>query len=234
MRSRRTLTSADVSRAGRRQQIQRLGPQLDQTAFGRFAGRELAIVQLPDEASHLQTQLVARVRSRLPRQQPADQQQTNPHGDLLLCEVGRSPAFSAKPSLFSNRPWCFLSIIKSAADSGKLIACRAYREFFHSPRAGILGKRQQPEGDLTVAEQQKREQWGSRIGVILAVAGSAVGLGNFLRFPGTAAQNGGGAFMLPYFVSLLVSGHPHVLGRMDDGPLCRSARAAIRPPRSLR
>jgi len=59
-----------------------------------------------------------------------------------------------------------------------------------------------------VAEQAPKEQWGSRIGVILAVAGSAVGLGNFLRFPGQAAQNGGGAFMLPYFVSLLVLGIP--------------------------
>ena len=53
-----------------------------------------------------------------------------------------------------------------------------------------------------------RERWGSRIGVILAVAGSAVGLGNFLRFPGQAAQNGGGAFMLPYFIALLVLGIP--------------------------
>ncbi|MBN2562004.1 MAG: sodium-dependent transporter [Phycisphaerae bacterium] len=53
-----------------------------------------------------------------------------------------------------------------------------------------------------------REHWGSRIGVILAVAGSAVGLGNFLRFPGQAAQNGGGAFMLPYFISLLILGIP--------------------------
>ncbi|MEO1524397.1 MAG: sodium-dependent transporter [Planctomycetota bacterium] len=52
------------------------------------------------------------------------------------------------------------------------------------------------------------EQWGSRIGVILAVAGSAVGLGNFLRFPGQAASNGGGAFLLPYFISLLVLGIP--------------------------
>jgi SNF family Na+-dependent transporter len=52
------------------------------------------------------------------------------------------------------------------------------------------------------------EQWGTRIGVILAVAGSAVGLGNFLRFPGQAAQNGGGAFLLPYFISLLVLGIP--------------------------
>ncbi len=54
----------------------------------------------------------------------------------------------------------------------------------------------------------QREQWATRIGVILAVAGSAVGLGNFLRFPGQAAQNGGGAFMIPYFVALLVLGIP--------------------------
>lgn len=55
---------------------------------------------------------------------------------------------------------------------------------------------------------QTGEQWASRLGVILAVAGSAVGLGNFLRFPGKAAMNGGGAFMLPYFISLLVLGIP--------------------------
>ncbi|NOS99090.1 MAG: sodium-dependent transporter [Phycisphaerales bacterium] len=53
-----------------------------------------------------------------------------------------------------------------------------------------------------------REQWGSRLGVILAVAGSAVGLGNFLRFPGNAAANGGGAFMIPYFAALIFLGIP--------------------------
>jgi neurotransmitter:Na+ symporter, NSS family len=53
-----------------------------------------------------------------------------------------------------------------------------------------------------------KEQWGTRLGVILAVAGSAVGLGNFLRFPGQAAQNGGGAFMIPYFVALVLVAIP--------------------------
>ena len=38
------------------------------------------------------------------------------------------------------------------------------------------------------------EAWGSRVGLILAMAGNAVGLGNFLRFPMQAVQNGGGAF----------------------------------------
>lgn len=55
---------------------------------------------------------------------------------------------------------------------------------------------------------KEREQWGSRIGLILAVAGNAVGLGNFLRFPVQAAQNGGGAFMIPYFLFFLILGIP--------------------------
>jgi SNF family Na+-dependent transporter len=54
----------------------------------------------------------------------------------------------------------------------------------------------------------KQEAWGSRLGVIMAVAGSAVGLGNFLRFPGLAAQYGGGAFMIAYAISFLIIGLP--------------------------
>ncbi len=56
--------------------------------------------------------------------------------------------------------------------------------------------------------EQHKEEWGSRLGVILAVAGSAVGLGNFLRFPGQAAANGGGAFLIPYFCALFLLGIP--------------------------
>jgi SNF family Na+-dependent transporter len=55
---------------------------------------------------------------------------------------------------------------------------------------------------------EHKQEWGTRFGVILAVAGSAVGLGNFLRFPGQAAANGGGAFMIPYFCALLFLGIP--------------------------
>ncbi|MGB9590462.1 MAG: sodium:calcium symporter, partial [Candidatus Hydrothermia bacterium] len=55
---------------------------------------------------------------------------------------------------------------------------------------------------------RKREHWGSSLGVILAMAGNAVGLGNFLRFPVQAAKNGGGAFMIPYFISFLLIGLP--------------------------
>lgn len=54
----------------------------------------------------------------------------------------------------------------------------------------------------------EREQWGSRFGLILAVAGNAIGLGNFLRFPVQAASNGGGTFMIPYFIFFLLVGIP--------------------------
>ena len=85
---------------------------------------------------------------------------------------------------------------------------------FYCFRRVLFGKK--PE---VVVEAGGREQWGSRIGLILAVAGNAIGLGNFLRFPVKAAANGGGAFMIPYFVAFLLLGIPMMwvewtIGRM--------------------
>lgn len=54
----------------------------------------------------------------------------------------------------------------------------------------------------------EREGWASQLGLVLAMAGNAVGLGNFLRFPALAARNGGGTFMIPYFISFLLLGIP--------------------------
>ena len=53
-----------------------------------------------------------------------------------------------------------------------------------------------------------RERWATRIGLVLAMAGNAIGLGNFLRFPAKAASNGGGAFLIPYFCALILMGVP--------------------------
>ncbi len=53
-----------------------------------------------------------------------------------------------------------------------------------------------------------RDRWVTRFGLIMAMAGNAVGLGNFIRFPGLAAEHGGGAFMVPYFVALVLMGIP--------------------------
>jgi NSS family neurotransmitter:Na+ symporter len=54
----------------------------------------------------------------------------------------------------------------------------------------------------------ERERWTSRIGLVLAMAGNAVGLGNFLRFPRQVALNGGGAFLIPYFCAFIFMGIP--------------------------
>ena len=59
--------------------------------------------------------------------------------------------------------------------------------------------------------EQKRDQWGSKVGFILAVVGSAVGLGNIWRYPYLLYSNGGGAFLVPYFVALFTAGIPLVL-----------------------
>ena len=49
----------------------------------------------------------------------------------------------------------------------------------------------------------KRETWASKLGFILAGAGSAIGLGNIWRFPTTAGQNGGAAFIVIYLFSVV-------------------------------
>lgn len=54
----------------------------------------------------------------------------------------------------------------------------------------------------------RREVWASRIGLVLAAAGNAIGLGNLLRFPSKVALYGGGAFMIPYFIALFLMGIP--------------------------
>jgi SNF family Na+-dependent transporter len=71
-------------------------------------------------------------------------------------------------------------------------------------RVLLAKKRKEPVRSATGG----RAHWGSRIGLILAMAGNAIGLGNFLRFPVKAAANGGGAFMIPYFCALLFLGIP--------------------------
>ncbi len=65
--------------------------------------------------------------------------------------------------------------------------------------------------------KQSEDGWATRIGLILAVASGAIGLGNFLRFPGQAVQNGGGAFMVPYMISFVILGIPVCLAEWTMG-----------------
>ena len=70
--------------------------------------------------------------------------------------------------------------------------------------------------------EKKRERFDSRVGMILAMAGSAVGLGNLWRFPFLAAQNGGGAFIFVYLVLLLTICIPVLMTEITLGRKCRT------------
>ncbi len=64
---------------------------------------------------------------------------------------------------------------------------------------------------------QKRENWGSRLGFIMAAAGSAVGLGNIWRFPYMTGENGGGAFIIIYLAFALIIGLSIMLAEFAVG-----------------
>ena len=65
--------------------------------------------------------------------------------------------------------------------------------------------------------ETNREQWGSRIGFILAAAGSAVGLGNIWKFPYLVGENGGAAFILLYLICVILVGIPVVIAEILIG-----------------
>ena len=71
-----------------------------------------------------------------------------------------------------------------------------------------------------------REQWNSKLGFLLAAIGSAVGLGNIWRFPYVAAENGGGAFMIPYFIAILTAGIPILILEYTIGKTYRGSAPA--------
>ena len=61
-------------------------------------------------------------------------------------------------------------------------------------------------GNNETKEPKKREQWSSSLGFILATAGSAVGLGNIMKFPWMTGKNGGAAFLFTYIIIMLIVG----------------------------
>jgi NSS family neurotransmitter:Na+ symporter len=66
-------------------------------------------------------------------------------------------------------------------------------------------------------EVGQRETWGSRVGFILAAAGSAIGLGNIWRFPYLTGTSGGGAFILLYLIAIAIIGYPIMIAEITIG-----------------
>ncbi|MCR4658751.1 MAG: sodium-dependent transporter [Bacteroidales bacterium] len=70
--------------------------------------------------------------------------------------------------------------------------------------------------------EHKRENFSSKLGIIVATAGSALGLGNIYRFPCEAGANGGGAFLIVYLCLALLIGTPLMISEFVIGRRSRS------------
>jgi len=68
-----------------------------------------------------------------------------------------------------------------------------------------------------------RAHWGSRLGFVLAAAGSAVGLGNIWKFPYITGENGGGAFVLIYLGCVALVGLPIMMGEVLLGRMAQAS-----------
>ncbi len=72
-----------------------------------------------------------------------------------------------------------------------------------------------------------RDQWGTKLGFILAAVGSAIGLGNIWRYPYIVYENGGGAFLIPYFIALATAGLPILILEYSLGHRYRQGAPAV-------
>ena len=78
-------------------------------------------------------------------------------------------------------------------------------------------------------EKDNRANFGSKLGIILATAGSAVGLGNIWRFPYMTGANGGAAFIFVYIMCVFLLGIPcivneFIIGRYSASNTARAYR----------
>ena len=68
-----------------------------------------------------------------------------------------------------------------------------------------------------VSGSQDRGEWGSKLGFVLAAAGSAIGLGNIWKFPSEVAENGGAAFLIVYVICCFLIGFPVMAAELTIG-----------------
>lgn len=84
-----------------------------------------------------------------------------------------------------------------------------------------------PEDDDGTSEDTGRQQWSHPVEFLMSCVSLSVGLGNIWRFPMTAYENGGGAFLIPYLVVLTFIGRPLYFMELAVGQFSSSGSVKV-------
>ncbi|VDN22030.1 unnamed protein product [Cylicostephanus goldi] len=95
------------------------------------------------------------------------------------------------------------------------------------PMSGLTPRLESRVSALRRRSSQARDRWATKMEFLLAVIGYAVDLGNIWRFPSVCYKHGGGAFLIPYLVMLLVGGLPMFYMELALGQFHRSGCVSI-------
>jgi len=120
---------------------------------------------------------------------------------------------SQRNSVVSNKAKVRLSDTFTRSDS--VLGFNFYWVFVQDPEKASL------------ADEVDRDNWDNPIEFLLSCVSMSVGLGNVWRFPFTAYENGGGAFLIPYLVVLLLIGRPIYYLEMCIGQFSSSGQVKI-------